>query len=293
MVDDDGSDDATMTPPLPLDHVSQQMSQQMSQLSQLLPTSTRTTTAPAASAASAALYRPAEQSQGLLRGPKPKAVAGMGGRVGVKASAVVQTVDDIRKDSLRAMKKLPVGEAPTMWTLMTNLSQVELKTLCRYCGLSPGAKASKQDLGQLVLNAFQKGAFRSLFKVVPTTEAQERTTAAPSVSQPGASKQRQLPAAQLQPQGQRHPQTQTQTQTQTPPQLPSSHTHTHARPPSHVALGYATSVAVVQLGGDVNWRPADLGNVALVISTSDVIVYLPSYINHRLISRVVAAAGAA
>ena len=252
MVDGDGygSDDATMTPPLPLDV----MSQQMSQLSEMLPKTTATM------ATTSAAYRPAEQSQGtFVRGPKPKTVAGAGGRTGMKASAVVQTVDEIRKDSLRAMKKLPAGEAPTMWTLMTNLSQIELKTLCRYCGLQPSAKATKQDLGQMVLSAFQKGAFKSLFKVAASAD----THRPPSVSQPGTSQQRQPGLMRKQPL--QLPQTQTQTQTQTQAQLNPTHAHAHM-PQS--GPDRTASVAVVQLGGDALWRPADPGSPSVPLPLS-------------------------
>lgn len=82
---------------------------------------------------------------------------------------VIVSVDELRNLALRALKKLPSGEVPSMWLIMSNLDITDMKNLCRYCGVSAGSK-TKADLGGIVFAQLNKGAFKSLFK----SEASQR-----------------------------------------------------------------------------------------------------------------------
>ena len=224
---DDGSDtDDGMTPPLPVvtGRGKAYVESQYSQVEKFLPP-------PASSSSSSAFRPPVPLSNTKPPVQKPKA-AGSSGKTVVKASQVMLSVDDLRNQSLRALKKLPTGESPTMWTIMTCLDVTDMKSLCKYCGIHPSTKSSKADLGQLVLTSFQKGSFRSLFK--PSSDAERRvskTQQAPTIQE----SKEQAPQA---------PQPARSTQ------LPSAGGQESQR-----AMPLPTPVMTV--GSDAQWRPVD------------------------------------
>ena len=195
---------------------------QYSQVEKILPP-------PSSSSSSTAFRQPVPVSNAKPPPPvqKPKA-AGSSGKTLVKASQVMLSVDDLRKESLRALKKLPTGESPSMWTIMTCLDVTDMKSLCKYCGIHPATKSTKADLGQIVLTSFQKGAFRSLFK--PSSDAERRvskTQQAPTMQE--SKEQAPQPSRSM--------------------SLPSTGQESQRAIPMPTPL--------LKLGSDAHWRPVD------------------------------------
>ena len=230
-MEQDGSDtDDGMTPPLPVVMGRGKGAEsQYSQVEKFLPP-------PASSSSSSAFRPPVPLSNAKPPAVQKPKVATSSGKILVKASQVTLSVDDLRNQSLRALKKLPTGESPSMWTIMTCLDVTDMKTLCKYCGIHPAAKQTKNDLGQIVLTSFQKGAFRSLFKPPSSSSDAERRVPKPQQA-PAATQEAKEQASQ--------PARSTQ--------LPPTGQESQRAMPVPTPL----PTPVMTVGSDAHWKPVD------------------------------------
>lgn len=82
----------------------------------------------------------------------------------VSLKAVVRpplSEDALRLEATRIIKTLPRGEA-TMWSIMQAVEYNDMRILCKYKGLKFSGRASKAEMGQIILNSMQKGGFERI-----------------------------------------------------------------------------------------------------------------------------------
>ena len=95
-------------------------------------------------------------------------------------ASVTESVDNLRTDALKILKKLPNGNF-SMWSVMSKLDLNEIRSLCKFCGVKVVGKATKSELGEIVVEQFAKGSFKSLFKNSNTRKVDDEGTKVTSV----------------------------------------------------------------------------------------------------------------
>lgn len=147
----------------------------LSQLDAMLP--------PKSSGASVDRLRVSDVSGGIVQAYKRPSIL-----VPVKATGSVKAVvrpplseASLKVEAIRILKSLPRGEA-TMWSLMHTVEYNDMRLLCKYKGLKFSGRASKAEMGQIILHSMQKGGFESISTTVGGNV--NRTKRSPNSSEP-------------------------------------------------------------------------------------------------------------
>lgn len=221
----------------------------LSQLDAMLP--------PKSSGASVDQLRVSDVTGGIVQAYKRPSIL-----VPVKATGSVKAVvrpplseAALKVEAIRIMKSLPRGEA-TMWSLMHNVEYNDMRLLCKYKGLKFSGRASKAEMGQIILNSMQKGGFESISTTVGgnvnrtkrspnSSESLETNLQSKDLEKAGISDQKTVP------------------------------THSHRNNGS-------TPVPVMALGSNDTWKQVDNCESLKMLSTNDLkrIVFDKIYSSH-------------